>query len=81
MNDPALDFSAFMAQQPPGQGARPNLRFFIEAKPHPGKSAEEGRPVYVDVDMVSIINPGSKDEVVRIAKDKIKDDPIHRMGL
>ena len=71
MNDP-LNFDSFMPGQQ--QMSRPNLRFFTEAVELPGKSIEEGRAVYVDRDMVAITNPGARDEVVRRAEDKAKQD-------
>lgn len=73
-NDP-LD-SEFFFDAAPGErkGPRPLLRFYTEAVELPGKSAEEGRPVYEDRDFVGITNPGSRDEVVRLAKDKAKQD-------
>lgn len=43
---------------------RPYVEFFLESREHPGKSAEAGRPVHIDVEMVKIINPGSRDEFV-----------------
>lgn len=72
MDDPT-DFSAFTAQatvNPPPF----NLRFYTEAMEHPGKSAEAGRRMFVDVDLVEIRVPGSKDVVVRKAEDKAKQD-------
>ena len=75
MFDPAEDdffFSAPPTQQ--GRGPRPILRFFTEAALLPGKSDEAGRPVYEERDYVGITNPGSRDEVVRFAKDKAKED-------
>lgn len=56
-------------------GPRPLLRFYTEAVELPGKSATEGRPIYENRDFVAITNPGSRDEVVRYAKDKAKQDP------
>jgi hypothetical protein len=73
MLDP-LD-STFFDAGPPGQrGPRPLLRFFSEAVELPGESAKEGRPVFVNRDFVGITNPGSRDEVVRRAEDKAKED-------
>jgi hypothetical protein len=46
------------------RGPQPLVRFYIEAIEHPGKSAEAGRPIHVDKEFVSIINPGSRDEHV-----------------
>ena len=65
MHDP-LDFSHFettalQQARPPG----PILRFFIEAVENKFKSAEAGRPIYDNVEMISIINPGSKDEFIK----------------
>jgi hypothetical protein len=74
MLDPALDTAFFDAAPPQQRGPRPLLRFFTEPVELPGKSAEEGRPVYVDRDFVGITNPGSRDEVVRRAEDKAKED-------
>jgi hypothetical protein len=61
-----LDFSAFetvAAQQSREPG--PILRFFIEPTENKAKSAEAGRPIYDNVEMISIINPGSKDEFIK----------------
>jgi hypothetical protein len=64
ITDP-LDFSSFeqaaLQQRPPG----PILRFFIEPIENKSKSAEAGRPIYDNVEMISIINPGSKDEFIK----------------
>lgn len=75
MSDP-LDSEFFASAPPPNaqRGPRPLLRFFSEPVELPGKSAEEGRPVYVERDFVGITNPGSRDEVVRRAEDKAKED-------
>ena len=75
MFDPALDGTFFDAAPPVQQrGPRPLLRFFTEPQELPGKSKEEGRPVYIDRDFVGITNPGSRDEVIRKAEDKAKED-------
>ncbi|HLO79214.1 MAG TPA: hypothetical protein VK196_22375 [Magnetospirillum sp.] len=67
--------TAFFDPTPPQQrGPRPHLRFWVDTVPLPGKSAEEGRPVYKQVDMVTVTNPGSRDEVPLIAADKAKRD-------
>lgn len=67
--------SEFFAPPPQQQrGPRPLLRFFSEPVHLPGKSAEAGRPVYEERDFVGITNPGSRDEVVRRAEDKAKED-------
>lgn len=72
MNDP-FD-AAFFDAAPQQRGPRPMLRFFTEPVELPGKSAEAGRPVYQDRDFVGITNPGSRDEVIRKAEDKAKED-------
>lgn len=73
--DPTMDAAFFDAAPPNRQnGPRPMLRFFSEPVELPGKSAEEGRPVYIERDFVGITNPGSRDEVVRRAEDKAKED-------
>lgn len=75
MSDP-LDLAFFDSAPPPQsqKGARPLLRFYSEAVELPGKSAEEGRPIYVERDFVGITNPGSRDEVIRRAEDKARED-------
>jgi hypothetical protein len=73
VSDP-LDHMFFDAAPPQQRGPRPMLRFFSEPVELPGKSAEEGRPVYVERDFVGITNPGSRDEVVRRAEEKAKED-------
>ena len=73
MSDP-LDTAFFDAAPPQARGPRPLLRFFSEPVELPGKSAEEGRPVFVARDFVGITNPGSRDEVIRRAEDKAKED-------
>lgn len=73
MSDPLSQ--EFFDMQPPGpRGPRPMLRFFSEPVELPGKSVEAGRPVYEERDFVGITNPGSRDEVVRRAADKAKED-------
>lgn len=47
------------------------VEFFLDSREHPAKSAEAGRPVHVDVEMVRIINPGSRDEYVAKADEDI----------
>lgn len=69
-----MDFGSFQAPQR-GIGPRPLLRFYTEAVEIPGKSAIEGRPIFENRDFVAITNPGSRDEVVRRAEDKAKQDP------
>lgn len=66
--------SDFAPPQQQSRGPRPLLRFFSEPAELPGKSAEAGRPIYEDRDYVGITNPGSRDEVVRLVKDKAKQD-------
>ena len=75
MFDPALD-DAFFASPPQaqGRGPRPILRFFSDPVEQSGLSAEQGRPVFKDVDMVGITNPGSRDEIVVSAEKKAKTD-------
>lgn len=74
MYDPALDGTFFNAPPPQQRGPRPHLRFFSEPVELPGKSAEAGRPVFEERDFVGITNPGSRDEVIRRAEDKAKED-------
>ena len=75
MFDPAMDGSFFDRSPPPQQGGpRPVLRFFSEEVHLPGKSDEEGRPIYEMRDFVGITNPGSRDEVIRRAEDKARED-------
>ena len=50
---------------------RAYVEFFLKSDEHPGKSAEAGRPVHVDREMVLIINPGSRDEIVSRVNDEI----------
>jgi hypothetical protein len=52
--------------------AMPRVRFYLEAQEHIGKSAEAGRKIFVDKEMVSIVNPGSRDEFVKEVDDKAK---------
>ena len=75
MLDPADD--NFFDITPPaqqGKGPRPILRFYSEAVEMPGLSANEGRPIFKEVDFVGITNPGSRDEVVVVAEKKAKTD-------
>ncbi len=74
MTDP-MSAGFFQMPQTNFNGPKPLLRFYTEAVEMTGKSAQEGRPIFENRDMVAIINPGSRDEVVRIAKDKAKQDP------
>lgn len=76
MSDP-FESSFFDAPPPQARGPRPLLRFFSEEVELPGKSAEEGRPVYVMRDFVGITNPGSRDETVRRAEEKAKEDDYY----
>ena len=64
----------FQTPQTNFNGPKPLLRFYTEAVEIPGETVK-GRPIYENRDFVAIINPGSRDEVVRIAKDKAKQDP------
>jgi hypothetical protein len=48
------------------------VRFYLEPIKHEGKSAEEGRPVFVDMEMCGIANPGSKDEFIKKVDDKVR---------
>lgn len=75
MLDP-MDNSFYDAAPPPMQqrGPKPLLRFFTEPVELPGKSAEAGRPIFEERDFVGITNPGSRDEVIRRAEDKAKQD-------
>lgn len=68
-----FDFSEALATA--SQEPRPILRFFTQADEVPGKSAEEGRPVYVDRDYVEIIWPGARDIICPRAEDRAKKDP------
>lgn len=77
MSDPYADDFFSPTAPPQMKGPRPHLRFWTEPILHEGKSAEEGRPVYIEVDMVGITNPGSRDEVVRKAVDKAKDGEFY----
>ncbi len=70
------DASFFDIPQPLSNNViRPIVRFYIEPVERPGKSLQEGRPIYEDCDMVAIINPGSRDEFVKEVDDKVKRDP------
>jgi len=65
-SDP-LDFSHFEAELAQRQQVRENLilRFFKKAVPNGLKSQEAGRPIFDQVDFISIIVPGSRDERIR----------------
>jgi hypothetical protein len=73
MSFPDFDFT------PPTVNAhkpRAYVEFFNEADPHPGLSAEAGRPVHVNREKVKIINPGSRDETVtRVTEEIIAQYP------
>ncbi len=75
MNDP-LDFSQFERAAAQQRTPGPILRFFIEAVENKFKSAQAGRPIYDNVEMISIINPGSKDEFIK----KVDAAAIARFG-
>lgn len=45
------------------------VRFYRHAELSQHKSKMEGRPIYDDVEMVSVIQPGEKDEVKTLASD------------
>jgi hypothetical protein len=40
------------------------VKFFSHSKPNATKSAEEGRPIFVDTDYIQIMQPGNKDSIV-----------------
>lgn len=52
-----------------GADERLLVRFYRHAELSQHKSKTEGRPVYDDVEMVSVINPGEKEEVKVLASD------------
>jgi hypothetical protein len=52
-----------------GADERLLVRFYRHAELSQHKSKMEGRPVYDDVEMVSVINPGEKEEVKVLASD------------
>jgi hypothetical protein len=61
------------AMQPAGaQGNHPDdillVRFTIEAQQNKTKTAEEGRPIFEDTEWISIMAPGSRNEVRREAR-------------
>lgn len=74
MLDPTEDEFFMPAPQNNGRGPRPVLRFYTEPVEQTALSAQEGRPVYKDVDYVGITNPGSRDEIVLVAEKKAKND-------
>lgn len=45
------------------------VKFYRHAELSQYKSKKEGRPIYDDVEMVSVIQPGEKDEVKTLAND------------
>lgn len=65
-NDP-LDFSSLEEQliAPKPAALNVRLRFFIEPTQNKAKSEAAGRPIFDNVEMISIINPGSKDEFIK----------------
>jgi hypothetical protein len=75
MTDP-MD-SEFFGVAPPQmqqRGPRPLLRFEQEEVHLAGQSEAEGRPVYKMVDVVYIVNPGSRDEAKLIAEQTAAKD-------
>lgn len=63
--DSGLTAMAMAGQQGRYQGDEFLLvRFFLHPRHHPQKSAEEGRPVYIDTPYISIMQPGNKDSIV-----------------
>jgi hypothetical protein len=48
------------------------VKFFMEPVQHEGRSLEEGRPIFIDREMVSIVNPGSRDEFVGAVDEQIR---------
>ncbi len=44
------------------------VKFYLHPKLDPGKTAEEGRPIYVEKEYVSIMIPGGRDCTVRPAR-------------
>lgn len=74
MFDPSDDEFFMPAPQNNGRSPRPVLRFYTEPVEQTALSAQEGRPVYKDVDYVGITNPGSRDEIVLVASKKAATD-------
>ena len=54
------------------------VKFYIKARPDKGKTLEEGRPMFKDVEYIDIRIPGSRDGVGRRATDDDKARfPLH----
>jgi hypothetical protein len=72
-----IDFD-FDFQSPTAPIRKPQalVRFYLKETEHPAKSAEAGRPVHVDVEMIEIRNPGSRDtHVDKVSKQWIDKYP------
>lgn len=56
-----------------------DVSFYVNAVPHEGKSAEEGRPIYMDVEYIKIVIPGTKNEGANrpVREDDKKRFPRH----
>lgn len=51
------------------------VKFFLHPKLNPNKSAAEGRPIYEELDYISIMTPGNKDSILMrpaTAEDKLR---------
>lgn len=69
-----LDFSGYeqlLNSRPPAVTSV-RLRFFYHPQQNHSKSEEAGRPIFDQVEKVSIINPGSRDEWVGYVTDDIR---------
>lgn len=65
------DFDARAQDRNAADGAIP--RFFMDSRPNAFLSAKEGKPVFDEVEMVTIIVPGDrKTEVTRIVNDEVR---------
>jgi len=73
MSDP-LDFSSYeqMLNQRPAYLNNVRLRFFYAPKENKAKSQEAGRPIYDQIEKISIINPGSRDEFIAPLDDELR---------
>lgn len=48
------------------------IRFFIHPDPMPGETEKQGRPIFRNLEMVGITNPGSRDETVKQVDEVIR---------
>jgi hypothetical protein len=72
MQEAGFEMTSNAMQSSGNQGSNPDdmllVKFFIDPLENPTKSKDEGRPIFEDVEWISIMSPGSRNEVRREAR-------------